>query len=271
MIPYVTLNNGIQMPQLGLGIYDPQPDNDIRQAVLWALEVGYRLLDTATIYKNEREVGQAMRDSNIARDEIFLTTKVWNADQGYESTLKAFDESLRKLQTDYVDLYLIHWPVREHRIQTWKALEKIYAEGRARAVGVSNYYAPHFEELWPHTDLVPAVNQFELSPYCYLPQELEYCRARGIQVEGYASLVRGLKSGDTRLIAIAEKYGKSTFQVLIKWSLQQGAVTIPKSVTKSRLVANLDVFDFEISPEDMAQMNTWHDNTRVAEDPMDYY
>ena len=269
-IPVITLNNGIEMPQLGLGIYDPQPGQDIRQAVLWAFELGYRLIDTATIYKNEREVGNAMHHSGLDRNEIFLTTKVWNTDQGYDATLRAFEKSLHELQTDYVDLYLIHWPVREHRVQTWKALEKIYAYGKARAIGVSNYYIPHFEQLWPHTELIPAVNQFELSPYCYLPEQLDYCRQRGIQVEGYAPLVRGWKSDDPRLIKIAEKHKKSTFQVLIRWSLQQGAVTIPKSVTKSRLAANLDVFDFELSPEDMAEMNTWHDNTRVAEDPMDY-
>ncbi len=270
MIPFVTLNNGIQMPQLGLGIYDPQPDQDIKQAVLWAFELGYRLVDTAAAYLNEREVGAAMRESGLAREEIFLTTKVQNSDQGYEPTLRAFEESLRQLNTEYVDLYLIHWPVKQHRVETWKALEKIYVDGKARAIGVSNYYIPHFEEMWPEAEIIPAVNQFELSPYCYLPEQLAYCRQRGIQVEGYAPLVRGLKTHDARLIQIAEKYAKSTFQVLIRWSLQQGAVTIPKSVSKRRLAANVDVFDFEISKEDMDEMNTWHDNTRVADDPMDY-
>lgn len=270
MIPTITLNNGVEMPQLGLGIYDPEPHHDIRQAVLWALQLGYRLLDTATIYQNEREVGQAVRDSGLPRNEIFLTTKVWNDQQGYESTLRAFDDSLKKLQTDYLDLYLIHWPVKEHRLQTWKALERIYADKRVRAIGVSNYYISHLEELWPHTDIVPAVNQIELSPYCHLPEQLVYCKERGIQVEGYAPLVRGWKSQDPRLIQMAEKYGKSTFQVLIRWSLQQGAITIPKSVTQSRLAANIDVFDFEILPEDMAQMNTWHDDTRVAWNPLSF-
>ncbi|RDB07619.1 aldo/keto reductase [Runella aurantiaca] len=270
MIPLITLNNGITMPQLGLGIYDPQPDQDIKQAVLWAFELGYRLVDTAAAYKNEREVGQAIGQSGLAREEIFVTTKVRNEDQGYAATLRAFEESLRQLNTDYVDLYLIHWPVKEHRIQTWKALEQIYAEGKARAIGVSNYYIPHFEELWPDAEIIPAVNQFELSPYCYLPEQMQYCSQRGIQVEGYAPLVRGLKANDARLVQIAEKYGKSTFQVLIRWSLQQGAITIPKSVSKNRLAANIDVFDFQLSAEDMAEMNTWHDNTRVADDPMDY-
>lgn len=270
MVPLVTLNNGLQMPQIGLGVYDPQPGHDIRQAVLWALELGYRLIDTAAAYHNEVEVGQAMRDSGIARNEIFLTTKVWNDDQGYNATLRAFEESLRKLNTDYVDLYLIHWPVREHRLQTWKALEKLYADGKARAIGVSNYYTPHFEELWPHTSIVPAVNQIELSPYCHLPEELNYCRQRGIQVEGYAPLVRGLKSDDPRLINIAEKYNKSTFQVLIRWAIQQGAITIPKSVSKHRIAANIDVFDFELSTADFAEMNTWHDDTRIAWNPMEF-
>jgi diketogulonate reductase-like aldo/keto reductase len=270
MMPSITLNNGVEMPQLGLGIYEPQPGQDICQAVLWAFELGYRLIDTAAAYHNEQEVGQAMRASGLAREEIFLTTKVWNDDQGYDSTLRAFEDSLRKLNTDYVDLYLIHWPVREHRIATWKALEKIYAEGKARAIGVSNYYIPHFEELWPHTDIVPAVNQFELSPYCYLPEQLEYCQKKGIQVEGYAPLVRGIKSDDPRLIKIAKKYEKSTFQVLIRWSLQQGAITIPKSVTKNRLTENLDVFDFQLSDQDIAEMNTWHDDTRVAWNPLTF-
>lgn len=270
MIPLITLNNGITMPQLGLGIYDPQPDQDIKQAVLWAFELGYRLVDTAAAYKNEREVGQAMRESGLSREDIFVTTKVQNGDQGFEPTLRAFEESLRQLNTDYVDLYLIHWPVREHRIETWKALEKIYIDGKARAIGVSNYYIPHFEELWPEAEIIPAVNQFELSPYCYLPEQMAYCRQRGIQVEGYAPLVRGLKANDSRLVQIAEKYGKSTFQILIRWSLQQSAITIPKSVSKTRLAANIDVFDFTLSAEDMAEMNTWHDNTRVADDPMDY-
>ena len=270
MIPTITLNNGVKIPQLGLGIYDPQPNHDIRQAVGWALELGYRLLDTATIYQNEREVGDAMRNSGLHRSEIFLTTKVWNDDQGYDNTLRAFDSSLKKLQTDYVDLYLVHWPIKEHRIETWKALEQIYKEGKARAIGVSNYYIPHLEELWPHATITPAVNQFELSPYCYLPEQLAYCKQHNIQVEGYAPVVRGQKANDSRLMQIAKKYDKTTYQVLIRWSLQQGVITIPKSVTYSRLAENIDVFDFEISTDDMAYMNTWHDDTRVAWNPMDF-
>lgn len=258
------------MPQLGLGVYDPATGHDIYQAVLWALEIGYRLIDTAAIYGNESQVGQAVQDSGLSRQDIFMTTKVWNDDQGYDSTLRAFDLSLKKLKTDYVDLYLVHWPVREYRRVTWKALEKIYREGRAKAIGVSNYYIPHLEEMREYGEIVPAVNQFELSPYCYLPEQLAYCRQRGIQVEGYAPVVRGQKANDPRLQTIAQKYQKSTYQVLIRWSLQQGAVTIPKSVNKARLKENFEVFDFEISAEDMAEMNAWHDNTRVAWDPMTF-
>ena len=265
--PTVTLNNGVEMPLLGLGVYAPQHNNEVQQAVEDALSVGCRLIDTAAAYGNEREVAQAIGASGIARNELFITTKVWNDDQGYDNTLRAFDRSLKHLQLDVVDLYLIHWPVREHRRDTWRALETIYADGRARAIGVSNYYPPHLDELAETATIVPAVNQFEFSPYCYLPAVLDYCRAKGIRPEGYAPLVRGLKQKDPRLVRIAEKYGKSTYQVLVRWSMQHGVVTIPKSVKKERIQANFAVFDFEIDATDMAELNTCYDNTRVAPDP----
>lgn len=258
------------MPRLGLGVYAPQHNNEVQQAVEWALEAGCRLIDTAAAYGNEREVGNAIANSGLQRPDIFVTTKVWNDDMGYESTLKAFDRSLEKLKTDFVDLYLIHWPIREKRLDTWRALEQLYHDKRARAIGVCNYYEPHLDELLEIAEIIPAVNQFELSPYCYLPSILSYCQQRGIQAEGYAPLVRGLKRDDAQLIAIAETYAKSTFQILVRWSLQQGAVTIPKSVKKDRIQENFDVFDFEISTEDMAQLNTFYDNTRIAWDPSDF-
>ncbi len=266
--PTITLNNGVEMPLLGLGVYAPRHNNEVQQAVEWALEAGCRLLDTASIYGNEREVGAALRASGLLRGEVFLTTKVWNDDQGFESTLRAYDRSLEKLGLDAVDLYLVHWPVRETRRQTWQALERLYAEGRVRAVGVSNYYPPHLDELLETAEITPAVNQFEFSPYCNPPGVVDYCRARGIQPEGYAPLVRGQKQTDPRLVTIAERHGKTTFQVLVRWSLQQGLVTIPKSVRREGIRENFEVFDFELTSEEMAAMNTWHDNTRVAWDPM---
>ncbi len=263
-----TLNNGVEMPILGLGVYAPSHNNEVQQAVEWALEAGCRLIDTASIYGNEREVGDAVAASGLPRQEVFITTKVWNDDEGYDSTLRAFDKSLEKLGTDYADLYLIHWPIREKRLDTWRALEKLYADERVRAIGVSNYYVPHLEELFTIANITPAVNQFELSPYCHPAETLAYCQQKGIQPEGYAPLVRGEKNDDPRLQAIAKNHGKSTFQVLVRWSLQHGAVTIPKSVKRDRISQNFDVFDFELTPDEMAQMNTWHDNTRVADDPM---
>ncbi|MBC3788618.1 aldo/keto reductase [Spirosoma utsteinense] len=269
-IPQVTLNNGVVMPQLGLGVYAPRQNSDVQQAVEWALEAGCRLIDTAAAYGNEREVAAALRAARLPRKDVFITTKVWNSDQGYESTQRAFDRSLDRLGLDTVDLYLIHWPVKEHRLETWRALETIYADGRARAIGVCNYYGPHLDELLEQAQVTPAVNQIEWSPYCYKPEVLAYCQARNIQLEGYAPLVRGLKKDDPRLVKLAGNYGKSTFQLLVRWSLQQGVVTIPKSVKRDRIRENFDVFDFTITDEDMALMNTFYDNTRIADDPMTY-
>jgi methylglyoxal/glyoxal reductase len=266
----VTLNNGVQMPMLGLGVYAPRHNQEVRQAVEWALEAGYRHIDTATIYGNERDVADGLAASGLPRDAVFVTTKVWNDDQGFDHTLRAFDQSLNKLRLDVVDLYLIHWPVRAHRRATWLALERIYAEGRVRAIGVSNYYPAHLDELFTYAGITPAVNQFEFSPYCHLPDVLDYCHQKNIQPEGYAPLVRGQKCNDPRLVAIAERYGKTTFQVLVRWSLQHGVVTIPKSVKQNRIRENIDVFDFVITPDDMALLDTFHDNTRVGWDPMTF-
>lgn len=266
-IPSVTLNNGVDMPLLGLGVYAPQHNSEVQQAVEWALEAGCRLIDTASAYGNEREVADALRAASLPRSEVFITTKVWDDDQGYDATLRAFDRSLEKLQLDVLDLYLIHWPSSPHRLDTWRALEKLYADGRVRAIGVSNYYQPHLDELLEQATVVPAVNQVEFSPYCYLPDVLAYCRSKTIQLQGYAPLVRGEKRNDPPLVALAEKYNKSTYQLLVRWSVQHGVVTIPKSVKRDRIRENLDVLDFTISDEDMALMNTFYDNTRVATDP----
>ncbi len=266
----VVLNNGVEMPLLGLGIYAPGQKNEVSQAVRWALETGYRLIDTASVYQNEEEVGQGLQDSGIPRDQIFVTSKVWNDDQGYEGTLRAYDQSLKRLQTDYLDLYLIHWPVREKRRETWRALETLYSEKRVRAIGVSNYYEPHLEELFDYASVVPAVNQFEQSPFLYRPELLNYCREKGIQPEGYSPLVRGQEESNQVLETIAQKHGKSTYQLLIRWALQHNIVTIPKSTHQERIKVNFDVWDFDISQEDMDNLNVLNADIRVADDPMDY-
>ncbi|MBO0947052.1 aldo/keto reductase [Fibrella forsythiae] len=267
--PTVTLNNGVEMPLLGLGVYAPQHNNEVQQAVEDALALGCRLIDTAAGYGNEREVARAIAASGLSRNELFITTKVKNEDQGYESTRRAFDRSLALLQLDTVDLYLIHWPTSPHRLDTWRALESLYAERRIRAIGVSNYYQSHLHELLAIATITPAVNQVEFSPYCYRPDVLTFCREKGIQLEGYAPLVRGMKQNDPKLMAIAEKYGKSSYQVLVRWSLQHNVVTIPKSVKKERIQSNFDVLDFELATDDFETMNTWYDNTRIADDPSD--
>jgi methylglyoxal/glyoxal reductase len=269
-IPNRVLNNGLTMPQLGLGIYAPGQKNEVKNAVLAALELGYRLLDTATIYANEAEVGAAIRESGLPRAEVFLTTKVWQDDMGFEATLRAFDLSLNKLQTDYVDLYLLHWPVKATRRDTWLAMEAIYATGKAKAIGVSNYYVPHLEELMEYASVVPAVNQYELHPFCHPAETLAYCHQKGIVTEGYAPVVRGMKNEHPFLQKMAQKYGRSVYQILIRWNLQKGSVPIPKSVQPDRIKANAEVFDFEIEIADMQVLDTLHDDTRVAWDPMSF-
>ncbi|MFB9296746.1 aldo/keto reductase [Persicitalea jodogahamensis] len=266
----IVLNNGIEMPILGLGIYAPGEKNEVRRAVNWAIEAGYRLIDTASVYKNEEEVGQGIKDSGISRDELFITSKVWDDQQGYESTLRAFEQSLERLQTDYLDLYLVHWPVSETRRETWLALEKLYSDKRVRAIGVSNYYESHLDELLGYASVTPAVNQFEQSPFLYLPDLLSYCKEKGIQPEGYAPLVRGLQHKNSVLMAVAENHGKSTYQVLIRWALQHGIVTIPKSTNQERIKANFDVWDFAITDAEMDQLNKLDAGIRVANDPRDY-
>ncbi|WP_247235131.1 aldo/keto reductase [Telluribacter sp. SYSU D00476] len=266
----VLLNNGVKMPILGLGIYAPGEKNEVRNAVTTALEVGYRLLDTASIYQNEEEVGQGFKDSGLVREEVFITSKVWRDEQGYNKTLRAYDKSLKRLQTDYIDLYLIHWPVRKDLKETWQALEKLYEEKRVRAIGISNYYEPHLKELFEYANVIPAVNQFEFSPFLYLPNVVNFCIHHKIQPEGYAPLVRGEKAQHPVLVDIAKKHRKSTYQVLIRWSMQHQVVTIPKSVNPERIKANFDVWDFELTPMEMDALNQLHDGTRVADDPMTY-
>jgi diketogulonate reductase-like aldo/keto reductase len=269
-IPSVQLNNGKSMPTLGLGVYAPEQKQEVGQAVEAALSVGYRLFDAAAIYGNEIEVGQALNQGGVSRKELFVTSKVWMDDMGYDSTMRAFEKSLKDLALDYLDLYLIHWPKDQHRKETWKALESLHEQGVVHSIGVSNYYQKHLEELFVYAHVCPAVNQIELSPFCYLPEELAFCKQNNIQVEGYAPVVRGLKKEHPVLVDIARKWSKSTYQILIRWVIEQGAVTIPKSINPERMIENAEVFDFALDAEDMARLAVLYDNTRVAWDPRDF-
>ena len=220
------------------------------------------------MYDNEASVGQALRQGGIPRRDLFITTKVHNTDQGYDATLRAFDQSMARLNCDYIDLYLIHWPLKTTRKETWKALETLYAQGRVRAVGVANYLLPFLTELANYATIVPAVNQIEFSPYLYLAPELTYCQQHQIQLQAYSPLVRGERFADPQLLALASQYGKTPAQLLLRWALQHGVSAIPKSVSRARLAENFDVFDFTLSPDDLARMDSFHENLRVIDDPM---
>ena len=264
------LNNGTEMPMLGLGVYDMY-GKEAERAVNEALEIGYRLIDTASMYQNELEVGNAIRRCGIPREDIFITTKVNNSDQGFDSALRAIDVSLKKLQTTYVDLYLVHWPIRGKRKDTWKALERICREGKAKSIGVANYLIPFLKELETYSEVVPVLNQVEFSPFLFLSDLLEYCQQNAIQLQAYSPLVRGKKLNDPRLQKLAGKYNKTAAQIILRWDIQHGVSIIPKSSKAERLKENFNIFDFVLSPEDMESMNAWHDGFRVVEDPMDYW
>jgi diketogulonate reductase-like aldo/keto reductase len=261
------LNNGTEIPYFGLGVYLTQAGDETINAVKWALEAGYRHIDTAKVYGNEKEVGIALKESGIPRSEVFITTKLWNTDHGLESALKAFDNSLQTLGTDYIDLYLIHWPGTQKRGESWKALEKIYKEGRCKAIGVSNYTIRHLKELLDMCEVVPAINQVEFSPFLYQKELLDFCNKNNIQIEAYSPLARAKKLKDARLIEIAKKYSKTPAQLLIRWSLQHNLVVIPKSARKERIIENSGVFDFNISEQDMERLDSMNENFRVAWDP----
>lgn len=266
---YTTLNNGITMPLLGLGVYDMY-HREAEEAVTNALEIGYRLIDTAAMYKNETEIGNAIRSSAVPRREIFLTTKVADGDQGYDKTLRAFDESSRKLNCEYIDLYLVHWPIKKTRKDTWKALEKLYADKRVRAIGVANYLIPFLNEVDTYCEITPAVDQVEFSPYLFLEDLLNECKRKNIQLQAYTPLVRGQRFTDPKLIALSSQYEKTPAQIILRWALQFGVSTIPKSSNLNRLKENFDVFDFQISEDDMKKINAFHENFRVVDDPMDF-
>ena len=256
----------VSLPQLGLGVY--QSGAATEQAVLWALELGYRHFDTAAIYRNEADVGRALRSAGVPRGELFITTKLWSRDHGYQTALDACAVSLDKLQLDTVDLYLIHAPPKPAlRADTWRAMETLLEQGRTRAIGVSNYGVRHLDEMAGYAAVIPAVNQIELSPYLQRRELTERCRELGIVPEAYAPLTKGQRLGDPRLAAIAEVHGKSPAQVLIRWALEQDTIVIPKSVHRERIAENIDVFDFALTSGDLQTMASWEEGLITSWDP----
>lgn len=260
------LHNGIRMPWLGLGVWKMDNDAQVVSAVRTALDAGYRSIDTAAIYRNEAGVGQAIREGGVPRSELFVTTKIWNEDQGYDKTLAAYDASLERLGLDHVDLLLIHWPGTDKFVDTWRAFEKLYADGRVRAVGVSNFNIRHLEELKRHSDLVPMVNQVEFHPLLSQRELRSYCQENRIQLEAWSPLMQGNLDHEA-LRSIGAKHGKSPAQVVLRWDIQHGVVTIPKSVTPARIAENANVFDFELSADEMALIDYLNRDQRFGSDP----
>lgn len=261
------LHNGVQMPYFGLGVYLSKDGNEVIHAVKDALNHGYRHIDTASIYDNEEGVGQGIRESEVDRKDVFLVSKVWNNDQGYDATLRAFDASLKRLGTDYLDLYLIHWPKGELSKDTWKALERLYKEKRVRSIGVSNFLKHHLEDLLPSVEIVPMVNQMEFHPYLVQQELLDFCNANNIQYEAWSPLMQGHIFDLEVMKEIAHRYNKTIAQIVLRWDLQKGVVTIPKSSKKERIIANADLFDFEISEADIKALDALDRGKRFGPDP----
>ena len=258
------LNNGVKMPFVGLGVWMAKDDQTV-QAVKWALEAGYRHIDTAKIYKNEAAVGRGVKESGIPREQVFITTKLWNEDMRSGRQMEAFEESLKALGTEYVDLYLLHWAVEDVYIPSWKVLEKIYEQGRAKAIGVCNFQQHHLEKLMDIATVVPAVNQFECHPYLTQEPLIAFCEKAGIAREAWGPLGgKGAPLVDNpELVAIGQKYGKSAAQVILRWDLQRGVIVLPKSVHRERIIANSQIFDFSLSDEDMKAVSALNQDKRL--------
>ncbi|MCV4234043.1 aldo/keto reductase [Virgibacillus sp. LDC1] len=261
-----TLNDGVKMPWLGLGVWKTKEGEEVIQSVKSAIAAGYRSIDTAAIYGNEEGVGQAIRESGVSRDELFITTKVWNDDQGYEKTLQAFETSRKKLGLDIVDLYLVHWPGKDKYLDTWKALIHLQKEGLVRSIGVSNFQIRHLQHIIEETGVVPVVNQVELHPLLSQKELLGYARENRIVLEAWSPLMQG-NLDQPVLAQIAEKYGKTTAQVILRWDIQNGVIVIPKSIKEHRIRENAGIFDFELSAEDMAAIDGLNQNKRFGSNP----
>jgi methylglyoxal/glyoxal reductase len=263
----VVLSNGARIPWLGLGVFKSPPGRETEQAVRWALEIGYRHVDTAALYENEADVGRALKDSGVPRETVFVTTKVWNTDQGYEQTLRAFDRSRKKLDIDVVDLYLVHWPVKGKYKETWKAMEKLLADGKVRTIGVSNFLVHHLEDLLKSASIKPVVNQVEFHHFLVQKELLDFDARSGIRHEAWSPLTRGRSLDHAVITGIARKHGRTNAQVLLRWDLQLGVVTIPKSVHRERILENSKVFDFTLDADDMARITGLDAGSRIGPNP----
>lgn len=266
----ITLNNGVAMPQLGFGVWQIEDEDQLRTALETALEAGYRAIDTAAIYGNEEGVGSAVNGSGIARDELFITSKLWNSDQGYETALRAFDKSLEKLQLDYLDLYLIHWPASKNsaHVETWRALEELYKQGRIKAIGVSNFKETHLETLLSKAEIVPAVNQVELHPRLTQMPLREYCESKDIRIESWSPLMQGgVVLSDEVVQGIAHSHGKTPAQIVLRWHVQHGLIVIPKSATPERIKENIDIYNFKLSEDEIKAIDGLNADERIGPDP----
>ena len=266
----VILNNGVKMPWLGFGTYKAEDGDKVIEAVKEALRIGYRHIDTASFYGNEEGVGIAIKESRVPREEIFLVSKIWNSDHGYEKTLQAFNTSIKKLGTDYLDLYLIHWPQSLNK-ETWKALEKLYKEGRIRAIGVSNFTSKHIKDLLEYAEIIPAVNQVEFHPQLAQNELREFCKKHDIHLEAWSPLMRGQVFQIPLFQDLSKKYERTISQIVLRWDLQMGVVTIPKSTTLTRIKENTGIFDFEISKEDMNEIEKLNKGLRIGMNPDEVY
>ncbi|WP_165995767.1 aldo/keto reductase [Bacillus sp. Cs-700] len=262
-----TLHNGVEMPTLGLGVWKMENNDEVKTAVNAAIDAGYKAIDTAAAYKNEEGVGAAIKESSTPREELFITSKVWNDDQGYDSTLQAFEDTVSKLGIDTLDLYLIHWPVEGKYKETWKAMEKLYKDGRIRAIGVSNFHPNHLEDLMKDAEIIPMVNQVEFHPLLNQKELREYCKQHSIQLEAWSPLAQGKLLDHEVVKEIAEQHGKSTAQVIIRWDLEHEVVTIPKSSNPERIKQNFDVFDFELTEDNIRALDELNQNERMGPDP----